>query len=120
MVGSGEYVESGLKHAFVIETARGSSAGFASVFSAIFWGSVMVLVCWWMVVGLAADSLMYYLLRYNIDGATFDEILIPKEYLERHRHLNAMDTAAQAEEARQRADKETEPQAAEQSAGSAK
>ncbi|MBX3458365.1 MAG: hypothetical protein KF696_00205 [Planctomycetes bacterium] len=77
------------------------------------WGTVGLLVAWLMVVSLNCDLLTYLLMRYRVDGVTFDQIAIAEDKLKRY--PTAAETAAQAEEARRRHDEQqarTEPEPA--------
>jgi uncharacterized lipoprotein YddW (UPF0748 family) len=44
---------------------------------------------------MACDLILYMVLRYEVDGVTFDEILIPQEHIKLHA-LTAEDTKNQA------------------------
>ena len=66
------------------------------------WGSVFMLLAWLMVVGLCTDLLIYMLMRYQVDGVTFDKILVAEEHLEPLK--TATETAEEAENARKRFD----------------
>lgn len=70
----------------------------------LIWGSTGLLVAWWMAVCLSADVLTYLLMRYRVDGVTFDVITVAEERLELL--ATAVETAAQAEEARARFDEQ--------------
>lgn len=110
LVGQGEVAS----RAFSAATADGVSSFQSSpaAFSIgmVFWGTVFVLCAWLMVVGLSADVLIYLLMRYRVDGVTFDEITIVSEQLKKFK--NAIETADEAEEARKRHD-EQQPETAE-------
>jgi hypothetical protein len=80
------------------------------VMASIFWGSVGMLVCWLSVVSQCADLITYLLLRYRIEGTTFDQVMVASERLALF--PTATETAAQAEEARQRFDARQAAQAA--------
>jgi hypothetical protein len=62
---------------------------------------VVVYLSWLMVVALAADQLVYLLMRYRVDGVPFSAITVAEEKLALP---NAVETAEQAEEARKRYD----------------
>ena len=55
-----------------------------------------------MTVSLAADVILYMVMRYEVDGVTFDEILIPQEHIRLH-GLTAEDTKNQAQSAQEAA-----------------
>ncbi len=62
----------------------------------IFWSTAAVALGWWVVLALGSDLMMYLLLRFDVDGITYDEVMDPQEYMAAHRHLNALETAEQA------------------------
>lgn len=66
------------------------------------WSTVFLLAAWLMVVSLSADLLIYLLMRYQVDGVTFDKITVAEERLQALK--TAVDTADEAEEARRRFD----------------
>ncbi|GIK53051.1 MAG: hypothetical protein BroJett014_20240 [Planctomycetota bacterium] len=66
----------------------------ASLFAAVFYASALVALGWLMTVSAATDTLLYCIMRYEVDGITFDEIMIPQEFAQRH--LTAADTHEQA------------------------
>jgi hypothetical protein len=68
----------------------------------VFWSSLFVLAAWLMVVALNCDMLIYLLMRYRVDGVTFDKITVAEEKLKVLK--NATETAIEAEEARKRFD----------------
>jgi hypothetical protein len=74
--------------------ALGHSLG-AICFTVMFYSSVLVAVGWLMTVSMACDLILYMVLRYEVDGVTFDEILIPQEHIKLHA-LTAEDTKNQA------------------------
>ncbi len=69
---------------------------------AIFSASVLLALGWLMTVSLAADVILYMVMRYEVDGVTFDEILIPQEHIRLH-GLTAEDTKNQAQSAQEAA-----------------
>ncbi|MBX3473696.1 MAG: hypothetical protein KF754_04880 [Planctomycetes bacterium] len=81
-----------------IETAQLPHFAVASVF----WASVATLLCWLSAVSQSADLLTYLLMRYRIEGATFDQVAVAEERLKQL--ATAIQTAEQAEEARKRFD----------------
>lgn len=66
------------------------------------WGSGFVLIAWLMVVSLSTDLLIYMLMRYQIDGVTFDKIMVAEEHVDPLK--TAEQTAEEAEAARKRFD----------------
>lgn len=68
----------------------------------VFWSSMFVLLAWLMVVALSCDMLIYLLMRYRVDGVTFDKIIVADEKLKVLK--TAAETAIEAEEARKRFD----------------
>jgi hypothetical protein len=76
----------------------------AKLIAALFWGSSGLLAAWLMAVCLCADVLTYMLMRYRVDGVTFDVITVAEERLQLL--PSAEETAEQAEEARRRHDQQ--------------
>jgi len=72
------------------------------VVASVFWASVGMLVSWLSVVSQSADLLTYLLMRYRIEGTTFDQVMVAEERLKLF--PTAVETAAEAEEARKRFD----------------
>lgn len=72
------------------------------VLASVFWGSVLMLVCWLSVVSQCTDLITYLLMRYRIEGTTFEQVMVAEERLKLF--PTAQDTAAEAEEARKRFD----------------
>lgn len=72
--------------------------------SVVFWGSVFMLLAWLAVIGLSCDMIIYLLMRYRVDGITFDKIAVAEEALARVK--TAVETAEQAEESRKRFDEQ--------------
>lgn len=70
--------------------------------ASVFWASVAGLICWLAVVAQCADLLTYLLMRNRIEGTTFDQVAVVEERL--RRFPTAVETAAEAEEARKRFD----------------
>lgn len=70
----------------------------------VFWGSVFMLASWLAVIGLSCDTIIYMLMRYRVDGVTFDKIAVAEERLALAK--TALDTAEAAEEARKRFDEQ--------------
>lgn len=68
----------------------------------VFWGSVFMLAAWLAVVGLSCDMIIYLLMRYRVDGVTFDKIAVAEERLQFAK--TALETADEAEQARKRFD----------------
>jgi hypothetical protein len=66
------------------------------------WASTAVFFAWLCVVSQSADLITYLLMRYRIEGATFDQVTVAEERLQLL--PNATQTAKQAEEARKRFD----------------
>ncbi|MBZ0135723.1 MAG: hypothetical protein K8I27_05070 [Planctomycetes bacterium] len=81
-----------------VRTASDTALGIAVVF----WGSVFMLAAWLAVVGLSCDMIIYLLMRYQVDGVTFDKIAVAEERLQFAK--TALDTAEEAEQARKRFD----------------
>lgn len=77
---------------------------FPMLMAGLMWGSAGLLVAWLMAVCLCADVLTYLLMRYRVDGVTFDVITVAEERLTLL--PSATETAAQAEEARVRFDEQ--------------
>jgi hypothetical protein len=75
-----------------------------TLLASILWASVGLLAAWVMTVSLIADLLVYLLMRYRVDGVTFDAITDAEEKLKQL--PTAVETAAQAEEARRRWDEQ--------------
>lgn len=72
--------------------------------ASVFWASGAVLLAWWSVVAQCCDLVTYLLMRYRIEGTTFDQVMIAEERLAML--PTAEDTAKQAEHARQRFDEQ--------------
>lgn len=71
----------------------------ALALGAVFWGSVVALFAWLMVVGLNADLINYMLMRYHVDGATMDEITMPEDIMKLRRKDTASKVMAEADQA---------------------
>ena len=71
-----------------------------------FWGSVFLFAAWLAVIGLSCDMIIYLLMRYRVDGVTFDKITVAEEKLAQAK--TAVETAEEAEEARKRFDAQQE------------
>ncbi|MCC6466581.1 MAG: hypothetical protein IT463_14665 [Planctomycetes bacterium] len=95
-----------LDGAVAVATARAdvdfASQPVAAILAAAFWGTVGLWLCWLMVVALCADLIVYLLLRYRLDGVTMEKLAIVEERLAKL--PTAVETAAEAEEARKRFD----------------
>ncbi|MCA8912653.1 MAG: hypothetical protein KDB82_13195 [Planctomycetes bacterium] len=104
LVGQGDLARHAVQEAAAngAGTFEASPAAFA--IGVVFWSSIFVLAAWWMVVGLSCDVLTYMLMRYRVDGVTFDKITVAEEQLDKLK--TAVETAAEAEAARQRHDAE--------------
>jgi hypothetical protein len=94
----------------VAETFAYGSGSFktqpaAFAIGVVVWSSAFVLLAWLMVVALSCDTLIYLLMRYRVDGVTFDKITVAEEKLKVLK--TATETATQAEEARKRYDEAT-------------
>lgn len=72
------------------------------VIASIFWASVGMLLCWLSAVSQCADLITYLLMRYRIEGTTFDQVMVAEDRLKLF--PTAEQTAAEAEEARKRFD----------------
>jgi hypothetical protein len=66
------------------------------------WSTLFLLLAWLVVVSLSADLLIYLLMRYQVDGVTFDKITVAEERVQALK--TAVETAEEAEQARQRFD----------------
>ena len=104
LVGRIELVHEVAAHAMVAEDATRGASMMVSGLAAAVWLSIFMLVAWLMVVCLCADQIIYLLMRYRIDGVTFDKITVPEARLKRFK--NAVETEAEAEAARQRFDEQ--------------
>lgn len=80
----------------------------AAFFAAAFYGSALIWLGWFLTVGAAADVILYMVMRYEVDGVTFDEIMIPQEHIEKH-GLTALDTQKQQQAALAAAKVDAEP-----------
>lgn len=101
VTGQGEVV------ALALDQAQGAPAGphlLPTLMAGLAWGTLGLLIAWLMVVSLNCDLLAYLLMRYRVDGVTFDEIAIAQDKLKLY--PTALETAAQAEEARKRHDEQ--------------
>lgn len=104
-VGEGEFALSAYhmtRRSGSVDDAHGLGA---VCFAAAFWGSAIIWAGWVLTVGAATDVYLYLVMRYEVDGVTFDEIMIPTEHLKQH-SLTAEDTRKQqlaAQEAAQAA-----------------
>ena len=97
-----------------LETPTEMAMGIAVVF----WGTVFMLATWLAVIGLSCDTIIYLLMRYRVDGVTFDKIAVAEERLALAD--TAVETAEQAEQARKRFDEQqAEPEPAEAGADNA-
>ncbi len=76
----------------------------AMLVAGLFWGSVGLLATWLMTVCLCTDLIVYLLMRYRVDGVTFDAIAIAEDKLKIY--PRATETAEQAEAARKRFDEQ--------------
>lgn len=101
LIGQGELVAG--TWTAITSTEGVAGAPHALGLGLMFWASLAIFACWLSVVGSNCDVITYMLLRYKIDGVTFDKIAVVEERL--RRLPNAEETAAQAEEARKRFDK---------------
>ncbi len=72
--------------------------------ASLFWASVGLLVCWLSVVCQGCDLISYLLMRYRIEGTTYDQIMVAEERLKLY--PTAQDTEAEAEAARKRFDEQ--------------
>jgi hypothetical protein len=108
LVGQGDVAAHAVKEATA--TGSGNFEGSPAAFSigVVFWASTFVLFSWWMVVGLSCDVLIYMLMRYRVDGVTFDKITVAEEQLDKLK--TAVETAQQAEESRERHDEQQDQQ----------
>jgi hypothetical protein len=80
----------------------------AAFFAAAFYGSALIWLGWFLTVGAASDVILYMVMRYEVDGVTFDEIMIPQEHIEKH-GLTALDTQKQQQAAQAAANVDAEP-----------
>jgi hypothetical protein len=102
LVGQGELVTSALSEVTASGTASFKASPAAFGIAVVFWSSTFVVTSWLMVVALSADTLIYMLMRYRVDGVTFDKIVVVEEKPVPPK--TATETAAEAEEARKRFD----------------
>lgn len=79
-----------------------------ALFGGVFYGSALLTLGWLMTVSAATDVILYMLLRYEVDGVTFDEIMIPQEHLAQHGVVTAADTMALAQAAQDTAQSEAD------------
>lgn len=70
--------------------------------ASLFWATVGLLVCWLSVVSQGCDLIIYLLMRYRIEGTTYDQVLVAEDRLKLY--PTAQDTEAEAEAARKRFD----------------
>ncbi|MCB9895219.1 MAG: hypothetical protein H6839_12265 [Planctomycetes bacterium] len=84
-----------------------SEAPAAFGIAVVAWGSGFVLIAWLMVISLSTDLLIYMLMRYQIDGVTFDKVMVAEEHVDPLK--SAVETAEEAESARKRFDEAQEP-----------
>lgn len=109
VTGQGELASSSVRQALADPEAVGAN-DMAMGISVVFWGSVFMLAAWLAVIGLSCDTIMYLLMRYRIDGVTFDKIAVAEERLAMAK--TAIETAEEAEEARKRFDEKQGAEAA--------
>ena len=112
LVGQGELVTEVAAHATVADEVKQGASLLVLGLAAAVWLSVFMLAAWLMVVSLCADQIIYLLMRYRIDGVTFDKITVPEARLKRFK--NAVETEAEAEAARKRFDEQQAEKAAAQ------
>ncbi|MEZ5992958.1 MAG: hypothetical protein R3E76_11450 [Planctomycetota bacterium] len=110
MVGQGDLAMAAMREATIQGTGRFEGNEAALTIGMVFWATVFLLVSWLMVVGLSSDVLIYLLMRYRVDGVTFDKITVAEEELKKFK--TATETAEEAEEARKRFDDQQEKQQA--------
>jgi hypothetical protein len=86
-----------------LEDGRAAPPGLPELaMASVGWASTAVFLAWLCVVSQSADLITYLLMRYRIEGATFDQVTVAEERLQLL--PNATQTAQQAEEARKRFD----------------
>lgn len=102
LIGQGELVGAIWLQATVSGDPAAEVAPAAFGLAVAAWSTVFLLGAWLMVVWLCADLVIYLLMRYRVDGVTFDKITVAEERLQAVK--TAVDTAEEAEEARQRFD----------------
>lgn len=102
LIGQGELVGATWIQATVSGDPAAEVAPAAFGLAVAAWSTVFLLGAWLMVVWLSADLLIYLLMRYRVDGVTFDKITLAEERLQAVK--TAVDTAEEAEEARLRFD----------------
>jgi hypothetical protein len=114
LVGRGEVARSALDCVFGGGTFDETPAAFG--IAVIFWGTAFVLAAWLMVISLSLDLLIYLLMRYRVDGVTFDKVMVAEEHLDPLKTV--AETAEEAEASRKRFDaaKEAETEDATQPA----
>ncbi|MDH5641224.1 MAG: hypothetical protein OEY28_08015, partial [Nitrospira sp.] len=115
LVGEGEAAAAALNQALLIESAPEGLKPISVALSAVFWATAFLTLSWWVVVAMGTDVINYLLMRYNCDGATFDQITIAEEQNDQAGLVTAADTAETA--AREEAAAETadaQPAAADQ------
>ncbi|MCC6573876.1 MAG: hypothetical protein IT462_08795 [Planctomycetes bacterium] len=84
---------SGVPHVVILPAAR--------MLAGLFWSTALFAAGWWLVVVLGMDLFRYLLLRYEVDGVTYNEIMDPQQYMAAHKHLNAIESAEQAAKSRE-------------------
>ena len=100
LIGQGEMAEAAFN--FAVGGGRFEEGPVAFGIAVVMWGSAFVLLAWLMVVSLSTDLLIYMLMRYRVDGVTFDKVMVAEEHLDPLK--TAVETAEEAEEARKRFD----------------
>lgn len=104
VVGKGDLL-AGMIAQTTVSSDAGDAVGPAAYgLAVVFWGSVVLLAAWLMVVSLSSDLLIYLLMRYHVDGVTFDKINVAEERVQAIK--TATESADEAEQARLRFDAE--------------
>lgn len=104
LTGQGELAAAAVRESLASGAGDLSEAPTPFGIAVVVWISAFLLAGWLLVVWLSCDTIMYLLLRYRIDGVTFDRVMIPEEAI---RALpSAVETAEQAEESRRRHDEQ--------------
>ncbi|MCC6149921.1 MAG: hypothetical protein IT461_06705 [Planctomycetes bacterium] len=108
MVGEGDLALSSYRLVRRSGEVRADLVTGAAFFAAAFYGSAMIWLGWFLTVGAASDVILYMVMRYEVDGVTFDEIMIPQEHIEKH-GLTALDTQKQQQAAQAASNADPEP-----------
>ncbi|MCA8916169.1 MAG: hypothetical protein KDB90_12225 [Planctomycetes bacterium] len=106
LIGQSETAEAAYRFAVGTGGLETNLAAFG--IAVVAWGSGFLLIAWLMAVSLSTDLIIYMLMRYQIDGVTFDKIMVAEEHTDPLK--TAVETAEEAEEARKRFDEAKKPE----------